>query len=64
MATFAVMLLACVHTRDNTRFIATSSEKYSVADVFREINKEILKRFYVTGLFGADSYEINFSSPV
>jgi hypothetical protein len=41
MATFAVTLPACIHVPDNTRLTATYSEKYSVADVFREIHKEI-----------------------
>jgi hypothetical protein len=36
---FAVTLLACVHVPDNTRLIATYSEEYLFADVFREIHK-------------------------
>jgi hypothetical protein len=39
MVTFAVMLPACVHVADKTRLIATYSEEYSLADVFREIHK-------------------------
>jgi hypothetical protein len=43
-------------------------EKYSIADVVREIHKEISKGIFVTclGQFGADSYEIDlsFTSPV
>jgi hypothetical protein len=48
MATFADTLLACVHVPGNTRLIATCSKKYSVADA----------------QFGADSYEIDLSSPI
>jgi hypothetical protein len=36
---FRVMLPAGVHDPDNTRLIATFSEEYSLADVFREIHK-------------------------
>jgi hypothetical protein len=39
MVPFAVMLPACVHVPDNTRLIATYSEEYLLADVFREIHK-------------------------
>jgi hypothetical protein len=34
--TFAVTLPACIHVPDNTRFIATYSEEYSLADVSRD----------------------------
>jgi hypothetical protein len=66
MATFAVMLPACVHVPHNTRLIDTDLEKYSVADVFREIHEEIPKEFFVTCLsqFGADSDKIDFSFPI
>jgi hypothetical protein len=39
MVTFAITLLACVHVPDNTRLIATYSEEYWLANVFREIHK-------------------------
>jgi hypothetical protein len=39
MVTFAVTLPACAHVPDNTRLIATYSEEYSLADVFREIHQ-------------------------
>jgi hypothetical protein len=48
--TFAVTLPACVHVPDNTRLIVTYSEEYSLADVFREIQK-----LACLGQFSADS---------
>jgi hypothetical protein len=66
MATFTVMLLAYVHIPDNTRLINTYLEKYSVADVFREIHEEIQKKtfFLLLSAIGTDSYKIDFSSPI
>jgi hypothetical protein len=43
-------LPACAHVPDNTRLIATYSEEYSLADVFREIHK-----LAYLGEFSADS---------
>jgi hypothetical protein len=56
---------ACSHV-SNTKVIATFNEKFSVADVFREIHEDVLKGFLVTcvGQFGADSYDIDFASPL
>jgi hypothetical protein len=39
MVTFAVTLPVCLHVPDNTRLIATYSEEYSLAGVYREIHK-------------------------
>jgi hypothetical protein len=50
IATFVVTFPACVYVPDNTRLIATYSEKYSGADVFHEIHEEIPKGFFVTCL--------------
>jgi hypothetical protein len=47
--TFAITLPACVHVSD-TSLIATYSEEYSLADVFREIHK-----LASLGQFSADS---------
>jgi hypothetical protein len=57
--TFAVTLPACVHVPDNTRLIVTYSEEYSLADVFREIQK-----LACLGQFSADSKNSDFSSLV
>jgi hypothetical protein len=65
MATFAVSLPVSDHI-PNARLIATYSKKYSVANVFREIHEDIPKGLLVTcvGQFGAESYDIDFSSPL
>jgi hypothetical protein len=65
MATFASSMPVCSHV-PNTKVIATFNEKFSVADVFREIHEDVPKGFLATcvGQFGADSYKIDFASPL
>jgi hypothetical protein len=50
----------------NTKVMAMFNEKCSVADMFREIHEDVPKGFLVTcvGQFGADSYDIDFASPL